>query len=158
MRTSDAYLRQYINQHCFRQWLAPGRCQAISWTNAGILLTGPSETKFSDFFYRNSYIIIQETHLKMSSGKCRRFYLGLSVLTRNKRKWSVTYHFLFGCPQTRGVWVHRMKVTFFYLWSSVLGDIPFGMEFEQIRRYSKFHGPLNVTKYNVRQCCRFRTY
>ena len=29
--------------------LSPGRRQAIIWTNAGILLIGPLETKFSEF-------------------------------------------------------------------------------------------------------------
>ena len=36
--------------------LSPDRRQAITWTNAGILL----ETNISDFFYQNSYIFIQE--------------------------------------------------------------------------------------------------
>ena len=57
--------------------LVPTRRQAIIWTNAGILLIGPLGTNFN----RNSYIFIQETHLKLSSGKWQPFCLGLNVLT-----------------------------------------------------------------------------
>ena len=38
--------------------LSPCRCQAIIWTNAGLLLIGPSGTNFSKNI--NSYIFIQE--------------------------------------------------------------------------------------------------
>ena len=37
--------------------LSPGRRQAIIWTNAGILLIGPLETKFSEI---NSYVFMHE--------------------------------------------------------------------------------------------------
>ena len=57
--------------------LVPTRRQAIIWINAGILLIGPLGTNFN----RNSYIFIQETHLKLSSGKWQPFCLGLNVLT-----------------------------------------------------------------------------
>ena len=40
--------------------LFPGWWQAIIWTNAGILLTGPLEPNFSEILNRNSYIFIQE--------------------------------------------------------------------------------------------------
>ena len=40
--------------------LSPGQRQAIIWTNAGISLIGTLGTNFSEFFYRNSYIFIQE--------------------------------------------------------------------------------------------------
>ena len=40
--------------------LSPGRCQAIIWTNAELLLNGPLETNFSEFFNRNFNIFIQE--------------------------------------------------------------------------------------------------
>ena len=41
--------------------LSHGRCQAIIWTNAGILLTGPLGTNVSD---QNLYIFIQENAFK----------------------------------------------------------------------------------------------
>ena len=40
--------------------LLPGRHQAIIWTNAGILLIGPSGTHVSEILIENSYIFIQE--------------------------------------------------------------------------------------------------
>ena len=36
--------------------LSPGRRQAIIWTKAGILLTGPLGTKFNEILNRNLYI------------------------------------------------------------------------------------------------------
>ena len=44
--------------------LSPGRRQTIFWINAGILLIGPLGTNFSEFFFQNSYIFIQENALK----------------------------------------------------------------------------------------------
>ena len=40
--------------------LSPGRCHAIIWTNAGILLTEPLRTKCGEILFENSYIFIQE--------------------------------------------------------------------------------------------------
>ena len=40
--------------------LSPDRRQAITWTNAGILLIGPLRTNFSDVFIKNLIIFIQE--------------------------------------------------------------------------------------------------
>ena len=39
---------------------SPGRRQAIIWAKAGILLTGPSGTIFSENLNRNSYIFIHK--------------------------------------------------------------------------------------------------
>ena len=39
--------------------LSPGRCQAIIWTNAGILLIGPLRINFSEILIEN-HIFIQE--------------------------------------------------------------------------------------------------
>ena len=59
--------------------LSPGRRQAIIWTNAGLLLTGPLGIYLSE-----TWIKIQQFSLrKWSSGKCRLSCLGLNVL--NKR-------------------------------------------------------------------------
>ena len=40
--------------------LAPGWCQAIIWTNAGLLLIWSLGTNFGEIFKQNSYIFIQE--------------------------------------------------------------------------------------------------
>ena len=61
--------------------LAPARRQAIIWTNAGILLIGPSETNFSEILFEIHTFSFKKRHLKMSSGKWGPFCLGLNVLT-----------------------------------------------------------------------------
>ena len=61
--------------------LSPGRRQAIIWTNAGILLIGPLGTNFSEILIAIETFPFKKKHLKMSSGKCRPFCLGLNVLT-----------------------------------------------------------------------------
>ena len=60
--------------------LSPCRRQAIIWTNAGILLIGQLGTKFSEILIEIYTISFKKMHLKMSSGKCRPFCLGLNVL------------------------------------------------------------------------------
>ena len=63
--------------------LSPDRCQAIIWTNAGILLIGPLGTNFSQWnSNRNSYIFIQENPFNiMSFGKWRPFCFGLNMFS-----------------------------------------------------------------------------
>ena len=60
--------------------LSPGRRQAITWTNVGILLIGPLGTNFSEILIEIHTFSFKKIHLKMSSGKCRPFCLGLNVL------------------------------------------------------------------------------
>ena len=74
--------------------LSPGRRQAIIWTNAGILLTGPLGTNVNEISIEIHAFSFKEFHLKMSSGKCRPFCLGLSVLTRLKscpKEWLISF-------------------------------------------------------------------
>ena len=59
--------------------LSPGRCQAIIWTNAGILLIGPSETNFRGILIEIHTFLFKKIHFKMSSGKYRPFCLGLNM-------------------------------------------------------------------------------
>ena len=61
--------------------LSPCRRQTIIWTNAGILLIGPLGTNFSENLIEIHIFSFKKMHLKMSSGKCRPFCLGLNVLT-----------------------------------------------------------------------------
>ena len=56
--------------------LSPGRRQAIIWTNAGILLIRPTETKL----YLIHTFTFNKSHLKMSSGKWWPSCLGLNEL------------------------------------------------------------------------------
>ena len=55
-------------------------CQAIIWTNAGILLIGPLWTNFSEISIESITFSFKKMHLKMSSGKWRAFFLGLNVI------------------------------------------------------------------------------
>ena len=61
--------------------LSPGQCQAIIWTNDGILLIGPAGTNFSEILIGVQTFSFKKTHLEMSSAKWRPFCLGLNVLT-----------------------------------------------------------------------------
>ena len=60
--------------------LSPGRRQAISWTNAEILLIWPLGTTFSEIQIGIQAFSYKKMHLKMSSVKWRPFCLGLNVL------------------------------------------------------------------------------
>ena len=61
--------------------LSPGRRQAIIWTNAGILLIGPSGTNFSEILIETDTFSFKKMHLKMLSVKYKPFCLSLNVLT-----------------------------------------------------------------------------
>ena len=60
--------------------LLPGRCQAIIWTNAGILLIGTLGTNFSEILSKIHTFSFKKMHLKMSSGRWGPFCLGLNEL------------------------------------------------------------------------------
>ena len=60
--------------------LSPGRCQAIFWTNAGILLIGPPGTNFNEILTAIHTFSFKKIHLKLSFGKWRPSYLCLNVL------------------------------------------------------------------------------
>ena len=91
---------QYLNQYDLTHWgqvthicvgnltiigsdngLSPGRRQAITWTNVGILLIGPLRTNFSGMLIEIHTFSFKKIHLKMSSRKWWPFCLGLNVLT-----------------------------------------------------------------------------
>ena len=80
LRPSDAYMRLEISPHWFDNGLSPGRCRAIIWTNAGILLIWPLGTNFNEIFYQNSYIFIQENPFENVVWKMACIFLGLNVL------------------------------------------------------------------------------
>ena len=61
--------------------LLPDRHQAIIWTNAGILSTGPLGTNFSEILIEIYTFSFKKMHLKMPSGKWRPSCLGLNELT-----------------------------------------------------------------------------
>ena len=59
--------------------LLPGRYQAISWTNAGILWIGPLWTNFSEIPIKMQTFSFKKMHLKVLSGKQQPFCLSLNV-------------------------------------------------------------------------------
>ena len=82
--------------------LSPGRRQAITWTNVGILLIGPLGTNFSEMLIEIHTFSFKKIHLKMS-GKWRPFCLGLNVLRKtihshriytHKLRTNMTTHYL----------------------------------------------------------------
>ena len=62
--------------------LSPGRRQAIIWTNDGILLIGHLRTNFGEIWIQINTFSFTKMNLKMSSGKCRPYCLGLNVLRK----------------------------------------------------------------------------
>ena len=60
--------------------LSPNRPQAIIWTNAVLLSVGHSGTNFWQIIFKSQTFSLRKMHLKMSSGKCRPFGLGLNLL------------------------------------------------------------------------------
>ena len=69
-------LTTIVSDHGF----SPGRCQAIIWTNAGILLTGLLGINLSEILIGVYIFSVTKMHLKIS-GKRRQFSLGLNALT-----------------------------------------------------------------------------
>ena len=60
--------------------LLTSQCQAIIWTNAGILLIIPVRINFSEISIKISTFSFRKMHLKMLSGKWQPFCLGLNML------------------------------------------------------------------------------
>ena len=59
--------------------LSPDRCQAIVWTNAGLLSIEPLRTYFSENLIKIQPFSLKKMQVKMSSAKWRPSYFGLSV-------------------------------------------------------------------------------
>ena len=62
--------------------LSPGQCQAIIWTNAGILLIGRLGTNSNYILIEISTFSFKGMHLNMSSGKWLLLCRGLNVLKK----------------------------------------------------------------------------
>ena len=60
--------------------LSPGRCQAIIWTNAGILLIQPLGTNLSEISIKILTFSFKKMRLKVPCGTWRPYRLGLNVL------------------------------------------------------------------------------
>ena len=87
--------------------LLPDRHQAIIWTSARILLTGPLGTNFSEILIGIQTFSFMKMHLKMSSANWRPFCTGLNVLTCGPvwfPGWSNAIPTLFSCMARRPQW------------------------------------------------------
>ena len=67
--------------------LSPGRRQAITWTNVGILLIEPLGTNLNEMLIEIHTFSFKKIQLKMSSGKWRQFWPGLNVLKYKSYIW-----------------------------------------------------------------------
>ena len=66
--------------------LSPGRCQAIIWTNVGILLIEPWGTNFSEISIEILTFSFKKMHLKVLFAKRQPSHLGINVL---RQGWPV---------------------------------------------------------------------
>ena len=64
--------------------LSPIQCQAIIWTNAGLLSIGPLGTNFSAILIKTQNFSFTKMHLKISSAKSRPFCAGGDELMVNQ--------------------------------------------------------------------------
>ena len=109
--------------------LSPGRRQATIWTNAGILLIGPSGTNFSENLIEILSFSFTKMRLKVSSAKWWPFCLGLNVLSMTvlADESMCTYYIdlmdndeaLWELPEM-SLWCHQME-EFPHCWSFVRG-------------------------------------
>ena len=60
--------------------LSPGQCQAIIWTNAGILLIRILGTNFTEIWSKIYTFSLKKMHLKILSAKWESFCLNLNLL------------------------------------------------------------------------------
>ena len=63
--------------------LSPSRCQAIIWTNAGIVSIWTLGTNFKEILSEIHTFLLMKVHFKMSSGKWWPSCLGPNVLTKD---------------------------------------------------------------------------
>ena len=90
--------------------LSPGWRQAIIWTNAGILLSGPLGTNFSEILIEIYKFSFKKMHFKLSSAKWQPICLGLNVLRRNTVSGTteemLVITWLWECHQLIETWGH----------------------------------------------------
>ena len=128
--------------------LSPDRCQAIIWTNAGLLSIGPLRTYFSENLFKIQQFSLRILHVKMSSAKWRPSCLGINVLNKQRQKnpkvtWvrrrgQVTCQVTgFRIGDRKRYWYWNTTVTFYMLqqlaYGLSLGSLSFRTEIESIR-------------------------
>ena len=89
-------------------------CQAIIWTNAGILLIESLGTQFSEIVIKIHIYAVQKMLLKMSSVKWWPFCFGINVLTAVSwkhhyvRSWVINYN--------GGIWMYLWSSNYLFIW------------------------------------------
>ena len=83
-------MRQWSNQHWFRQWLVAWSAQNHYQNQCWNIVNKTLRNKLQWFFCRNSNIFIQENAFEMSSAKRRPFCLGLNELINSLDRNRVT--------------------------------------------------------------------
>ena len=81
-----------LSHICVNNGLSPGRHQAIIWTSAGILLIGALGINLSEILIKINTFSFKKLHLKLSSGKCRPFCVGLHMLTLRSHTYTGPEH------------------------------------------------------------------
>ena len=128
LRPSEAYMRQWINHHWFRQW--PDRRQAIIWTNFEISLNGPYGINLSDILIDVRTFWLKKIHLKMSSGKWQPRFVTSSIHCGNTSYESYMSDY-------NVVWRHPGSVT-------VVGSLRQNYEFEKNTKTQNLEFPQNI--------------
>ena len=106
--------------------LSPGRRQAITWTNVGILLIEPLGTNFSEISIGIQTFSFKKMHLNMSSAKWRPFFLGLNVVINSDsghdfvpiRQCAITWPIL----TVIGIWLILLLIVLLLHYQRVIRD------------------------------------
>ena len=127
--------------------LSPGQCQAIIWTNAGILLIRPLGTNFSQILIGIQTFSFKKMHLKMSSAKWHPFCLGLNVLMNrlwNEIQWHRSIEWIQGLRCNK--WKFNpccaefmsWEITYLYFLSFLHTDMTHEIELPQLKKWSVY--------------------
>ena len=87
--------------------LTPGRHQAITWTNAGLLFIGLLGRNFSEILFRIQTFSFKKMHFKMTSAKWRPFCCVLNVLIMPPTSTGSTSNILGMQVWHMAIWLHK---------------------------------------------------
>ena len=125
--------------------LSPGWRQAIIWTNAGIFLSGPWGTNFSEILIGIQTFSFKKMHFKMPSAKWQPFCLGFNELTQPNPSKGVIYPMCqFRCPS-----IFRQKL-FIAAWFDISNNVKRTQETcNSIQKYGNNQNMLVLSHFNL---------